>query len=450
MNPFLSATEDDTGKMLSFLGMKTTEALLECIPPELRLKTQLEINSASGEFELTQEIKHLAQKSCPQKPQISFLGAGAYEHFIPSTVPTLAGRSEFATSYTPYQPEASQGNLQAFFEYQSLISKLFDMEISNASLYDGATALAEGVIMLATTNQNRKTCLVAESVHPFYREVLDTYTRNLELDIQVIKSDQGIVDPPYISKLADEQTVCVVMQHPNFFGCLEHMHEISKITHEKGAFLICIADPLSLALLKPPGQYKADVAVAEGQCLGMPPYFGGETLGIFTCNKTFMRKMPGRLVGMTKDGKGRRGFVLTLQTREQHIRREKATSNICTNHALNATKAAIFLSTLGPRGLKEIADTCYANSCYAKSLIENIPGFKLEYPQPVFKEFVVRSEKLPVPDIIRKLSEKGILIGPHLGLFNKEWNDLFLICTTELRSRTEMDEMAKALEEISQ
>lgn len=433
--------------MLDAIGISSVDELFEGIPQKLRLGKPVEMDPALGEFELSNKIRNIAGKAPCSNTSICFMGGGIYEHFIPCVVPRLSGRAEFVTSYTPYQPEASQGNLQVFFEYQSLICRLFEMDISNASLYDGATALAEAVILSRAILQNRRRILIPETLHPFYRDVLLTYTRHFDLEPVFIKSQEGIIPPDSLKENVDDNTLCVILQNPNFFGSLEEMTEASEIVHKSGALFIAVVDPISLGILTTPGEYNADIAVAEGQCLGLPPYFGGETLGIFTCKKEFMRKVPGRLVGLTKDIRGRRGFVLTLQTREQHIRREKATSNICTNHALNATRAAIFLSTLGPLGITEMAENCYANAEYAKSLIQSTDDFQIAFKAPTFKEFVVRAVHGNVRGSMEKLTQKGFYAGPCLERFHKDWKDLFLVCATELRTREEIDALAKAMRE---
>lgn len=446
MNPYLCSTDDERKKMMDEIGISSMRELFQGVPDNLQMDTPLDMDPALGEFELANKIKHLAAKAPSSPASISFLGGGVYEHFIPSVVPRLAGRAEFVTSYTPYQPEASQGNLQVFFEYQSLICRLFEMDVSNASLYDGATALAEAVIMAKETLQNRKRILIPESLHPYYRDVLLTYTRHFDLEPVFLKSPEGIIAPDSLKHRVDDNTLCLIFQNPNFFGCLEEMNEASEIAHKTGAIFIAVVDPISLGLLAAPGEYNADIAVAEGQSLGLPPYFGGETLGVFTCKKEFMRKVPGRLVGLTKDVRGRRGFVLTLQTREQHIRREKATSNICTNHALNATRAAIFLSTLGPQGIAEMAENCHANAEYAKGLIQSLDDFQIAFKAPTFKEFVVKAVRGNAEGLLYKLAQKGFYAGPSLGRFNKDWQDLFLVCATELRTRDEIDALFKAMQ----
>ena len=447
MNPYICGTDAEIREQLNVIGISSLDDLFHCIPQELKNAHFEDLPPAMGEYELTREIKHIAGKNRIKDGAVCFMGGGAYEHFIPAVVPALAERAEFVTSYTPYQPEASQGNLQVFFEFQSLICRLMEMDVANASMYDGATALAEGVIMAANVRKGRTRCLVAETVHPHWRDVLATYLKNLELRLETLKSEGGVIAPESLEKALDDATACVVVQSPNFFGCIEDMTALAQKTHEAGGYFIAAADPISLGILAPPGQYGADVAVGEGQPLGLLPYYGGETLGIFTCKQEFLRKMPGRLVGLTKDTKGRKAFVLTLQTREQHIRREKATSNICTNHALNATRAAIYLSTLGPQGLKEVAETCMANTHYVRSRISEIKGYAIPHEAPCFKEFTVRVRRDNVENLISNMAQRGLIIGPSLGQFNPEWRDCFLISTTEVRAREEMDSLLCALKE---
>jgi len=447
VNPYICVTDTEIREQLSVIGSSSLDDLFLCIPQELKNVHFEALPPAMREYELTREIKHIAGKSRMKEGAVCFTGGGAYEHFIPAVVPALAERAEFVTSYTPYQPEASQGNLQVFFEFQSLICRLMEMDVANASMYDGATALAEGVIMAANLRKERTRCLVAETVHPHWRDVLATYLKNLEFQLETFKSEGGVIAPESLEKALDDATACVIVQSPNFFGCIENMAALAQKTHKAGAYFIAAVDPISLGILAPPGQHGADVAVGEGQPLGLLPYFGGETLGIFSCKLDFLRKMPGRLVGLTKDTKGRKAFVLTLQTREQHIRREKATSNICTNHALNAMRAAIYLSALGPQGLKEVAEACMANSYYVKSRINEIKGYEIPHEAPCFKEFTVRVKRGNVENLIGNMAQRGFIIGPSLGQFNPKWRDSFLISATEVRSREEMDSLLCALKE---
>jgi glycine dehydrogenase subunit 1 len=432
VNPYIPNTEEDQEEMLKEIGAKSIEELFDTIPRNLRLKTDLNLPSSLSEMELVNELQGLSGKNAHLDEYVSFLGAGSYDHFIPALVDHLSSRSEFYTSYTPYQAEASQGMLQATYEYQSLICQLFQMDVSNASLYEGATALAEAVSLAHKVNHGRKV-LVAKSLHPEYRQVLTT--------------ESGVTDLTKLERKISKDTSCVVIQNPNFFGCLEKVHEIEEITHQVGSLYIVSVDPISLGVLIPPGEYNADIAVAEGQVLGGKLNFGGPYLGIFASKKEFLRKMPGRIAGETADKKGRRGFVLTVQTREQHIRREKATSNICTNHALNALRAAVYLSTLGEEGLAKVARLCLQKSHYAAERIYQIPGFKPPFTSPFFKEFAVRCP-VSSPKINKLLWDNKILGGFDLGRFYPELENSLLFSVTEKRTREEIDKLTLLLEDI--
>ncbi len=447
MNPYIPNTEEDQEEMLKEIGAKSIEELFDTIPRNLRLKTDLNLPSSLSEMELVNELQGLSGKNAHLDEYVFFLGAGSYDHFIPSLVDYLSSRSEFYTSYTPYQAEASQGMLQATYEYQSLICQLFQMDVSNASLYEGATALAEAVSLAHKVNHGRKV-LVAKSLHPEYRQVLTTYIKKtLGLSMIEIDYESGVTDLTKLEKKISKDTSCVVIQNPNFFGCLEKVHEIEEITHQVGSLYIVSVDPISLGVLIPPGEYNADIAVAEGQVLGGKLNFGGPYLGIFASKAEFLRKMPGRIAGETADKKGRRGFVLTVQTREQHIRREKATSNICTNHALNALRAAVYLSTLGEEGLAKVARLCLQKSHYAAERIYQIPGFKPAFTSPFFKEFAVRCP-VSSPKINKLLWDNKILGGFDLGRFYPELENSLLFSVTEKRTREEIDKLTLLLEDI--
>ncbi len=447
MISYIPNTEEDQKEMLKEIGAESTEELFDSIPQGLRLKTDLDIPSSLSEMELVNELKGLSKKNVHLDEYVSFLGAGSYDHFIPALVDHLSGRSEFYTSYTPYQAEASQGMLQATYEYQSLICQLFQMDVCNASLYDGATALAEAVILAHKVNHRSKV-LLAKSLHPEYGQVLSTYIKKtLGLSIIEIDCRNGVTDLAQLKEKISKDTSCVIVQNPNFFGCLEKVNEIEEITHQAGSLYIVSVDPISLGLLIAPGEYNADMAVGEGQVLGSKLNFGGPYLGIFTCKKKFLRKIPGRIVGETTDKEGRRGFVLTLQTREQHIRRERATSNICTNQALNALRVAVYLSTLGEEGLAKVAELCLQKSHYAAKRIYQIPGFEPTFTSPFFKEFAV---KCPIsPDKINKLLwDNKILGGFDLGRFYPELKNSLLFSVTEKRTREEIDKLTLLLEDI--
>ncbi len=441
---YIVNTPDDRAAMLQAIGAESTADLFQNIPAELRLNRPLAVPGALSELELTQRVHELAARNQSAADAVCFLGGGAYDHFIPAVVDAVAGRSEFYTAYTPYQAEASQGSLQAFFEFQTLICQLTGMDVSNASLYEGGSAVAEAVFMAVAATGRRGKILVAESVHPEYRRTLTTYLANLAPHVETLPTPDGFLDSGDLRRALDDQTACVVVQHPNFFGCLEDVEESAKSVHDRGALFIVSYDPISLGLLNRPGQYGADIAVAEGQCLGNPMSYGGPYLGLLSCREQFVRKMPGRLVGQTLDRNGKRCFVLTLQTREQHIRREKATSNICTNQGLMALKATVYLAALGPQGLRETAELCLRKAHYAAESLTRIPGVRLRFSRPFFKEFTLQ---LPgtVPELLETLLGEGFHAGLHLGRWLPRFDDCLSAAVTEKRTRAEIDGLTAAL-----
>ncbi len=371
--------------MLETIGVASVNDLFTTIPLPFQLNRALDVPPALTEMELQQHISELARRNASADDAVCFLGGGSYDHFIPSVVDVVASRSEFYTAYTPYQAEASQGSLQAFFEYQTLIAQLTGLDVSNASLYEGGSAVAESVLMAISINPDRPKVVIAESVHPEYRLTLSTYLANLNKQIVTVPTPGGAIDPAELAKVVDDQTLCVIVQHPNFFGNLEAVYAVSSLCKAKGALFVSSIDAISLGILKRPGQYGADIAVGEGQCLGTAMQFGGPYLGLMACREEFVRKIPGRIVGQTVDRTGKRCWVLTLQTREQHIRREKATSNICTNQGLFALRAAVYLSALGPQGLRETANLCLQKAHYLADELCKIPGVSLKFKQPFFK-----------------------------------------------------------------
>ena len=445
--PYVLNTTDDQRAMLDAIGAGSLEELFEMIPPSLQLGRPLDIPPALTEMELAQVMGALSEKNLHVENAVSFLGGGSYDHFIPAVVDSIAGRGEFYTSYTPYQPEVSQGNLQAMFEYQSLICQLTGMDVSNASLYDGGSATAEAVLMAISATRRSGRVVVAESVHPEYRQVLQTYFANLETELVTIPVTDGIVDPASIEQAVDEETACVLLQSPNFFGCIEEVEEITQIAHKAGALSCSIFDPISLAVLKRPGEMDIDIAVAEGQSLGSPMLYGGPSLGIMTCRESFVRRLPGRISGQTVDRQGNRCWVLTLQTREQHIRREKATSNICTNQGLFALRAAVYLATMGPQGLLETAMLCTRKAHYAADQICQSERFERVFDSPVFKEFVIRDRLGEVAPLLEHAASEHILAGIPLGNWYNQLADCFLVTTTEKRTREEIDRLAKCLDQ---
>ena len=442
--PYTYNTPDDERAMLQSIGVNSVQELFQFVPDEFRLQRPLEIPTALGELELTQHLSALAAKNANAQQKACFLGGGSYDHFVPAVVDALAGRGEFYTSYTPYQPEVAQGNLQVMFEYQSLICQLTGMDVSNASLYDGGSAVAEAVLLaMSVTGRNR--VVVPASVHPEYRQILETYFACIGAELVTVPAPSGVVSLADVSAAVNGETACVVVQHPNFFGCLEDVAAIANVAHAAGALLIQSFDPISLGVLKRPADLGADVAVAEGQSLGTPMLFGGPYLGIMACKEQFVRRMPGRIAGQTVDRRGRRCWALTLQTREQHIRREKATSNICTNQGLFALRAAIYLSEMGPQGLREVADLCVRKAAYAKQQLTSQPRFVSAFDRPTFKEFVIRDTQGRVCELLEQAADAGYLAGVPLARWYPELADCFLVSVTEKRTRQEIDGLVQTL-----
>ena len=428
-HPYIPNTDEDRRAMLDVIGAATADDLFADIPPDLRIGG-LDLPPALSEQELVREMAELAARNQVAGDGMAcFLGAGAYRHFIPSVVGHVIGRSEFYTAYTPYQPEISQGTLQTMFELQSMTCELMAMDVANAGIYDGASALAEACLMACNITGRDRIALL-DSVHPAYADVVRTYARGRGLAVDTV-SDSGL----------SEDHACLAVQHPNFFGHLEDVWAHERAAHAAGALLIAVADPISLGLLTPPGEYSADIAVAEGQSLGWPVSFGGPFLGLFACRQQYLRQMPGRIVGRTTDMDGRTGYVLTLQTREQHIRRERATSNICTNQQLVGLAAAVYLAAVGKQGLRQIAETCYHKSHYAAQRIAALPGYSLAFQTPFFKEFTVRCPKPPA-QLLARLLEQGIIGGLDVS---DEMENGMLVCVTETNTRQEIDRLVEAL-----
>ncbi len=427
--------------MLRAIGVSSFKELIADIPEEIRLQRALDIPPASDEHQVRKLLEALALSNRSTSDYVSYLGGGAYDHFIPVAIKTIVSRSEFYTAYTPYQAEVSQGTLQAIYEYQSLVCRLYEMDVTNASMYDGATALAEAVLM-AMNVSGRSHVVVAGKLHPWNSSVLKTYLEasGHNAVIQNVLQD-GVGDVAALKELVTESVAAVVVQQPNFYGCLEEVEAIGAIAHQSGALFVVSADPLSLGVLAAPGSYGADIAVGEGQPLGNPQNFGGPYLGIFTVKQPLVRKIPGRLVGMTKDRDGEDGFILTLQTREQHIRREKATSNICSNQALNALQAAIYLSLLGKEGLQQVAALSAKKANYLAGRIADIPGFSLKYTSPFFREFVVETP-IPPAVVIERMLEQKIFAGYDLAAHGESG---LLVAVTEKRSKEELDGFAEKL-----
>jgi glycine dehydrogenase subunit 1 len=438
---YISNTPEQQKEMLSAIGLNSTEELFQDIPQEVRLKRPLALPEALSEMELVKLMKDKARKNSHLDEYPCFLGAGAYDHFIPSAIDQIISRQEFYTAYTPYQPEISQGTLQSIFEYQTMICELTGMDVANASMYDGASALAEAALMACLATRRSKV-LVANSVHPESREVINTYARFRGVQSEEIGYVNGQVDLKDLEEKLTPEIAAVLVQSPNFFGVIESLKEIGELAHKNKSFFIVSVDPISLALLKPPGELGADIVVGEGQALGNPVSFGGPYLGFFAATEKLMRKMPGRIVGQTKDKFGRRGFVLTIQTREQHIRREKATSNICSNQALNALTATIYLTFLGKAGLKEVATQCLNKSHYAFKELTNTGKFTPLFTAPFFKEFAVKS-MANVEELNQKLLKDQIIGGYPLGRSYPELADGWLLAVTEKRTKEEIDSLVR-------
>ncbi len=441
---FVPLTPAEAAAMLARVGVSSVDDLFEVIPAAVRFPA-LDLPPGQSELTVSREVRGLAAQDRPTGELACFLGAGAYHHYIPSAVGALANRAEFATSYTPYQPEISQGTLQATFEFQSLVCDLFELDVANASVYDGATALAEAVLM-AERLTRRERVVLAGSVHPEYRSVVETYVaeRGTELVLGEVAATDGALREADVAALLDERTACCVVQQPSFFGGIADFSALRQACDRVGALLVMVCNPIALGLLKSPGAWGADIAVAEGQPLGVPMSFGGPWVGLMATRERYVRQMPGRIVGAARDAQGRRGYVLTLQAREQHIRREKATSNVCTNEALLALHATIYLSLLGPTGLRQVAENCYQYAHYAAAQIARLPGYAVLTPEPYFHEFVVRCP-LPPEELNRRLLADGILGGLPLGRFFPELADCALLCCTEMNTRAEIDKLVAAL-----
>jgi glycine dehydrogenase subunit 1 len=437
---FAPHTDDDVDQMLEAIGLSSVDELFDRIPRTVRLNRPLDLPDGVSEMEILADLKALAGRNRSAEDLVCFAGAGAYDHFVPAVVWALAGRSEFYTSYTPYQPELSQGVLQALFEYQSMICDLTGLEVSNASLYDGATALAEAV-NLARSSPGRDRVLVSAAVDPRYVETLRTYGTGAGYQPEVFDVVDGRGGEPEVAG----DVACVVVQHPNAYGLLEPARELFGAAHAGGARAIQVFDPLSLGVLAPPGDLRADIAVAEGQVLGNHLNHGGPYLGVIATRLDDVRRLPGRLVGETLDVDGRTGYVLTLQAREQHIRREKATSNICTNQTLMAIAATVYLGWLGPKGLEELGRRCVSKAAYAAERLAEVPGVEpLFGDAPFFKEFPIRLPR-PADEVRDALIDRGYLGGvplPDAG------GHALLVAVTERRSREEIDGLAMALKEV--
>jgi len=443
----ISPTERDA--MLKTIGVKSLDDLFKDVPAKHRFP-ELDLPPALTEMEAAQELQELSDSNESTRDLVSFLGAGAYNHYIPAVIDHMLRRGEFYTAYTPYQPEISQGTLQAIFEYQSLMTALTGMELSNASHYDGATAAAEAVNLAWAQFRGKRTKIVVPpSVHPQYRAVIRTYTQGMGVELdgeQLPITNYSITDdlPP----LVDNNTALVIVQYPDFFGRIYDYTKLIEAAHGKGALVCVVANPTALAMLKTPGDMGADIVVGDGQPLGIPMWYGGPTLGFFTTKKAYVHKMAGRLVGETVDNRGQRCYVLTLTAREQHIKRERATSNICSNQGLLALGAAIYMSVLGKSGMKQVADLCYQKAHYAAEQLSQVPGYSLCFNDPFFHEFALCCPK-PAAEINEHLLEHGILGGYDLGQDYPSLPDHLLVAVTEMNSKEEIDLLVETLAEVS-
>jgi glycine dehydrogenase subunit 1 len=445
-HPFLSLTDEDREAMLGAIGVATIDELFEQVPEGVRLRRDLDLEPALSEPELVAHIEELASRNVSSRDEISFLGAGIYDHYVPAVVEALLTRGEFLTAYTPYQPELSQGVLQAIFEYQTAICELTGMDVSNASGYDGTTVAADATFV-AKHHTGRAKVVVTQATSPQVRQVVRTYAPGFGLEVVEVPHRGGVTDPEEL-RVAADGAAAVLFQHPNFFGCLEPAPELAAIANEVGAVAVAHVDPVSLGVLEAPGAYGCGIAVGEGQGVGNPQTFGGPHYGFLAAKQEFTRRMPGRIIGETTDAKGRRGFVLTLQTREQHIRREKATSNITTNQTLLALGGLITLSWLGPQGLREVGETCTALGAYAREQLA-AAGFEPAFAdRATFKEFAVRVGR-NARDVVTEARRKGVNPGYALGRDYEGMDDALLVTVTEKRTTAEIDRLVEVLTEVA-
>ncbi|MFP4016516.1 MAG: aminomethyl-transferring glycine dehydrogenase subunit GcvPA [Halanaerobiales bacterium] len=444
---YISNTSQEKEKMLKTIGKSKIEDLFKAIPEEVLFTTELNIPEGLSELELLKDVKAKAERNTSLNELNSFLGAGAYDHYVPSIIDHIISRSEFYTAYTPYQAELSQGSLQAIYEYQSMICQLTGMEVANASLLDGGSAVGEAVLMASRVTR-KKDVIIPKSVHPAYREVARTYGKQQGLNFIEPELDNTITDLNKLKSELNKDTAAVVIQYPNFFGSIEDINEIKEMINSfKRTLLLIIANPIALALLQSPGNLGADIVIGEGQSLGNAVNYGGPYLGFMACKEKYLRQMPGRIVGATTDVDGKKGYVMTLQTREQHIRRERATSNICTNEALNALIATIYLSVMGKNGLRDVAEHCLKKAHYLSDRLNSLPGYQVLNQRSFFHEFLL---KTPVDSelIYNRLKEIDILPGVQVKKMGYELDSL-LICVTEKKTRDELDQLINALEEVS-
>ena len=445
---YIPNSPEERAEMLDIVGLSSAEELFRSIPNDVQLNRALQITEPLAESEVAAAMEGMAKKNTATGKN-SFLGAGVYSHYSPTIVDHLLQRSEFFTSYTPYQPEISQGTLQYIFEFQTLIAQLTGMEIANASMYDGSTSMAEAFLMAQRVTKRNK-IVIAETVHPEYLEVGKTYTQHGDLEIETLHFDKetGQIAENELDKL-DDKTAAFVVQSPNFFGCIEDLTALAVKAHEVGAlFVVVVTEAISFGLLKSPGECGADIVVGEGQSFGIPMSFGGPHVGLFACKEKYVRNMPGRLCGVAYDKDGNRGFVLTLSTREQHIRREKATSNICTNQGLIALAATIYMEVMGKKGLQEVAEQNAQKAAYAKKQIAEIKGFKLPFSSPTFNEFVVRAPKKAAEALEKLRTENNVIGGLALSKYYSDNPNDFLVCVTETSKKEDIDKLVEGLRSL--
>jgi glycine dehydrogenase subunit 1 len=442
---YIPHTEEEIKTMLADAGISSIEELFKSIPSKAKLNRKMDLPPALSEPELIKHFKELGLKNMPAGDALSFLGAGSYHHHVPAAVSDIVGRSEWLTPYTPYQPEISQGTLQAIFEFQSMICSLTGMDVTNASHYDGATATAEAALM-ALQKTRRKNVVVASTLHPEYRDTMKTILTPRENGVNEIPfGEDGRINVVALKELLNSDAACLIVQSPNFFGILEDLEEIGKIVTEAGAmFVVTITDPTCLGILENPGAFGADIVTAEGQAFGCGLNYGGPYLGIFAAREKYLRTMPGRISGATVDQDGKRGFVLTMSTREQHIRRERATSNICSNEAHLALTAAVYLSLLGKQGLKRLAEINLANSTYLKSELSKLPGVSVVFDAPTYNEFVIKVEK-DTDGLSKIMLGKDIFLGVPLDCWYPNLSNHLLLCTTECHTKSDLDKFVEEL-----
>lgn len=438
--PYIPHTDHDVAQMLDVIGADSIDELFADVPENLRIKDELNVPSSLDEHRLLGHMFELSRRNKNLLTDlVCFLGAGIYDRYIPATVGALISRGEFLTAYTPYQPEFSQGYLQTIYEFQTMIAELYGMDLANASMYDGATSLAEAAILSHSVN-GRSKVMVSDAVHPHYRQVLETYAWSLGITVETIASENGKMTD--FSKL-DDDSCCVIVQSPNFFGCIEDLELVRSEADRTKSLMVVSSDPIACALLKPPGSYGADIVVGEGQPMGIAMGFGGPVVGLFACKSEFVRRIPGRIVGRTQDANGNIGYVMTLRTREQDIRREKATSNICTNEALMALAATIYMSALGKNGMRQVAESTVRNTQYAMRTLEDA-GAKIRHGRQVFGEFVIDLPKSAV-EIQSTLLESGVLAGLPLGEFYRGMENSLLVAVTETRSKAQIEDFGRKL-----